>query len=404
MYNTPYKMTELFEKFIQRLQCTSVDFVRSIMDDIQWEARLIGIRGARGVGKTTLLLQYIQLRLSDALPQTLYVSLDALWFANNSLASLIDEFARKGGRFLFLDEVHKYPNWSQEIKNAYDEHPQLHIVFTGSSALEILNARADLSRRAVVYDMQGFSFREYLSVETTQRFDVVSLGDLLRHHEEIARSITTTLRPLQYWDAYLRQGYYPFYREQPSLYSHRVGEVINMILEIELPQLRGIEVAYIHKLKQLLAIIAAAVPFSPNVSKLSEKMQINRTTLLSYLHYLDEIRLTNNLFRDADGISRLQKPMKIYLENPNLMYVLAPAQVNPGNLRETFFCNQVGFHHTVQYADRGDFVVDDTVFEVGGRGKGTRQIAGIAGAYTVSDDTEIGFRERIPLWLFGFLY
>jgi predicted AAA+ superfamily ATPase len=311
----------------------------------------------------------------------------------------------RGGQYLFLDEVHKYPNWAQELKNAYDDHPSLKMVFTGSSALEILNARADLSRRAVLYNMQGFSFREYLSLETGMDFKVLRLNDLLQNHFNLAFDITAKLRPLQYFDAYLKNGYYPFYREGLGTYHQRLSEVINMILEIELPQLRGVEPGYVHKVKQLLSIIAESVPFIPNITKLSEKIQLNRATLLAYLHYLDEIRLTNNVYRNASGISLLQKPSKVLLENTNLVFNLAPSQANKGNLRETFFSNQVGFVHTLQYAAEGDFMVDQQyVFEIGGKHKGSKQIDGIAEAYVVADDIETGLGNRIPLWLFGFLY
>ena len=398
-------MEILHEKFIQRLRYIPMDFIRSMMDRVNWNARLIGIKGARGIGKTTLLFQYIQLNLANELEHTLYASLDSFWFTTNSLSDLIATFEKRGGKYLFLDEVHKYPNWAQELKNAYDEYPQLKIVFTGSSALEILNARADLSRRAVVYEMQGFSFREYLCVETGRSFDSYSLQELLTNHLTIAQQITTHIKPFQYFDSYLKFGYYPFYREQPDLYDHRLSEVIHMILEIELPQLRGIENAYIIKLKQLLVAIATSVPFIPNVSKLSEKIQINRSTLLAYLHYLDEIRLTNNLFRETKGISKLQKPLKIYLENTNLIYNLAPKNANEGNLRETFFRNQVGFVSSIQYTEKGDFLIDETyTVEIGGKSKNHKQLKDVPNSFVVADTIEIGFQNKIPLWLFGFLY
>jgi len=398
-------MEELFEKHQQKLKYTPVNFVRSLMDEINWDARLIGIKGARGIGKTTLLLQYIKLRLSSASEQTLYVSVDTLWFNTHSLIELATNFAKKGGKYLFLDEVHQYPNWSQEIKNIYDDLPHLNVVFTGSSLLEILNARADLSRRAVIYHMQGFSFREFLSLETGITFDRISLDQLLENHLNIAGMINERVKPFQYFNKYLKQGYYPFYREQPELYQMRLGEVINMMLEIELPLLRGVELAYIRKVKQLLIIISESVPFIPNVSKLSEKIGINRATLLSYLHYLDEIGLTRNLFKEADGISRLQKPSKIYLENTNLTFTLSKENANLGNNRETFFANQLSYHHQLNYTENGDFLIDKNyVFEVGGRNKKDRQIKELPNAYIAADDIEYGFKNKIPLWLFGFLY
>ncbi len=283
---------------------------------------------------------------------------------------MVRDFECQGGEYLFLDEVHKYSGWAQELKNIYDNYPTLKIVFTGSSLLEILNARADLSRRAVVYTMQGFSFREYIGVETGVNFDKLSLEQIIDNHTEKAQKINEEIKPFQYFDQYLKHGYYPFYLKQPDLYEMRLGEVVNMILEIELPLLRNVDLAYVAKVKQLLVIIAKSVPFVPNVSKLSDKIGINRATLLSYLHHLDEIGLTQNLFKNAHGISKLQKPSKIHLDNTNLIYLLARENANKGNLRETFFSNQLTYSHTLKYTDKGDFLVDDKfTFEIGEKEK-----------------------------------
>tara|TARA_R110002012_G_scaffold72738_1_gene185800 strand:- start:44868 stop:46064 length:1197 start_codon:yes stop_codon:yes gene_type:complete len=398
-------MEFLFEQFQQKLKHTSTDFVRSIMDEIHWEARLIGIKGARGIGKTTLLLQYIKLHLSSSLGQTLYVSLDDIWFNHHSLIELVRDFERQGGRYLFLDEVHKYSGWAQELKNIYDSYPNLKIVFTGSSLLEILNARADLSRRAVVYTMQGFSFREYIGVESGTLLKPLSLDQILENHIEVTQQINDKIKPFQYFESYIKHGYYPFYKEELDLYEMRLGEVVNMILEIELPLLRNVDMAYVTKVKQLLVIIAESVPFVPNVSKLSDKIGINRATLLSYLNYLDEIGLTHNLYKDAHGISKLQKPSKVYLENTNLIFLLARNNANIGNLRETFFSNQLSYRHSLGYTDLGDFLVEGQfTFEIGGKGKGHKQIKTVANSYVVADDILYGSHNKIPLWLFGFLY
>lgn len=398
-------MEFLFEQFQQKLKHTSTDFVRSIMDEIHWDARLIGIKGARGIGKTTLLLQYIKLHLSNSLGQTLYVSLDDIWFNHHSLIELVRDFERQGGQYLFLDEVHKYSGWAQELKNIYDSYPNLKIVFTGSSLLEILNARADLSRRAVVYTMQGFSFREYIGVESGTLLTPLSLDQIMENHIEATQRINEKIKPFQYFDSYLKHGYYPFYKEELDLYEMRLGEVVNMILEIELPLLRNVDMAYVTKVKQLLVIIAESVPFVPNVSKLSNKIGINRATLLSYLNYLDEIGLTFNLYKDAHGISKLQKPSKVYLENTNLIFLLARNKANKGNLRETFFSNQLSYRHSLGYTELGDFLVDGQfTFEIGGKGKGHKQIKSEANSYVVADDILYGSQNKIPLWLFGFLY
>jgi predicted AAA+ superfamily ATPase len=312
---------------------------------------------------------------------------------------------KKGGKYLFLDEVHKYPNWAQEVKNIYDDFPSLKIVFTGSSLLEILNARADLSRRAVVYHMQGFSFREYLGMETGIVFKPISLNQIIYNHMNEVSLINNAIKPFQYFDQYLKQGYYPFYKEQPELYQMRLGEVINMILEIELPLLRGVELSYVRRVKQLLVIIAESVPFIPNVSKLSEKIGINRATLLSYLHYLDEIGLTRNLLKEGNGISKLQKPTKVYLENTNLIFALSKENANLGNIRETFFANQLAYQHQLNATEKGDFFIDEKyLFEIGGKNKNYHQIKDLPNAFIAADDVEYGFGNKIPLWLFGFLY
>jgi predicted AAA+ superfamily ATPase len=399
-------MEELFEKYLQKLNYTSVDFVRGIMKEINWNARLVGIKGARGVGKTTLLLQYIKLKLNTEQPASiLYVSLDNIWFSNNSLTGLAETFVKTGGKYLFLDEVHKYSNWAQELKNIYDDFPELKVVFTGSSLLEILNARADLSRRSIIYHMQGLSYREYLGLNHQIYLDSFPLTDILENHISLSKNITEKIKPLQYFSNYLKYGYFPYFKEIPELYFIRLQEVINMMLEIELPLLRGVDLAYVTKIKQLLLIISESALFIPNVSKLSEKIVINRSTLLLYLHYLEEIGLANNLFKDSGGMSKLQKPSKIFLENSNLMYALAPEHTNIGNVRETFFTNQLTYHHKINYSEKADFLINEKyIFEVGGKDKNKSQIKDLKNAFIVSDNIEFGFGNKIPLWLFGFMY
>lgn len=398
-------MEELFEKSIKRIAQTDVSFVRSIKDRINWNARLIGIKGSRGVGKTTLLLQYINLELQHVLGQVLFVSLDNIWFSENKLVALVDNFVKRGGRYLFLDEVHKYPNWSVELKNIYDDNPELYIVFTGSSLLEILNSRADLSRRAVIYHMQGLSFREYLNIELKADLPAFNLSDILNNHLRLSQQIVSKLRPLQYFKQYLEHGYYPFYQEVKELYFLRLEEVINLILEIELPMLRNVNPAYINRLKQLLYIVSESAPFVPNVSKISERIGINRETLLAYIYYLNEANILFSAYQDAKGITQLQKPDKIFLENTNLMYAFKSKEINVGNIRETFFANQLRNSSQVELSPYSDFLVDSRyTFEVGGQNKKKKQIENLDNAYIVSDDIEYGFGNKIPLWLFGFLY
>lgn len=398
-------MEKLFEKYIQKLQIVSTVFTRSILNDINWNARLIGIKGARGIGKTTLLLQYIKINHSHELEKTLYVSIDSIWFSNNSLVDLVDEFIKKGGLYLFIDEVHKYPNWSQEIKNIYDDYPQLKIVFTGSSLLEILNARADLSRRAVIYSMQGLSFREYIAIETGIHLSILKLEDILKNHLTYSQEILKQIKPFIHFDRYLQMGYYPFYKEEKELFSQRLNEVVNMILEIELPLLRNLEIAYIHRIKQLLVILIESVPFTPNITKISSKIGINRATLLSYLHYLEEAELTIHLNNETGGLSKLQKPTKLYLNNTNLMYILKNDKINVGTLREIFIANQLKYKHKISLPSKGDFLIDNTyTIEIGGKEKTFKQIEDLENSYVAADDIEIGFGNKIPLWLFGFLY
>lgn len=398
-------MEKLFEKYIQKLQIVSTVFTRSILNDINWNARLIGIKGARGIGKTTLLLQYIKLNHSHELEKTLYISLDSIWFSNNSLVDLVDNFIKKGGLYLFIDEVHKYPNWSQEIKNIYDDYPQLKIVFTGSSLLEILNARADLSRRAIIYAMQGLSFREYIAIETGIHLPILTLEDILKNHLTHSQEILKEIKPFIHFARYLQMGYYPFYKEEKELFNQRLNEVVNMILEIELPLLRNLEIAYIHRIKQLLVILIESVPFTPNITKISSKIGINRATLLSYLHFLEEAELTIHLNNETGGLSKLQKPTKLYLNNTNLLFILKNERMNIGTLREIFIANQLKYKHKISLPSKGDFLINNTyTIEIGGKDKTFKQIEDIENSYVAADDIEIGFGNKIPLWLFGFLY
>jgi hypothetical protein len=398
-------MERLIEQFRRKIALTQGGSIRSIDTAIDWKARLIGIRGARGVGKTTLLLQHIKNTFADDIQSVLYASLDNLWFSEHRLVDLADEFHKKGGAWLFLDEVHKYPDWAQTLKNLYDDYPDLHIVFTGSSLLEILDARADLSRRALMYELQGLSFREYLNFETGYSFAPISFKDILQRHESISVDIMAQIKPFKYFSTYLQTGYYPYYLEGKETYLQRLEETVMMILELELPLLRHIDISYVPKLKQLLGIIAESSPFIPNISKLSERILIHRQTLLSYLQYLGESKLTHSLFKNTHGIGALQKPDKLYLDNTNLAYLFRGDKADIGALRETFLLNQLSKDHRVAYTQAGDFLVDGSItIEVGGKNKTRRQIKENTDGYIAADNLEYGFGKKIPLWLFGFLY
>jgi len=397
-------MNTLLEKSFQKVRDTDLRFIRSLMFNIDWNDQLIGIRGARGTGKTTLLLQRIKKFIGNP-DEALYVSLDNLWFANHSLLELVDFFVKRGGKYLFLDEVHKYPLWSQAVKNIYDDYKNLKVVFTGSSLLEILNARADLSRRAIVYDIQGLSFREFLNI--TQKTDIqeVALEDILKHHIEISDDILSKIKPLQFFGDYLKYGYYPFFKEGLPKFSYRLAEIVNLILEVEFPLLRKVEPAYVPKLKQLLQIVSESVPFIPNIDKLANRIGIHRNTLTAYLYYIEEAQLTNHLHKDVAGINKLQKPNKIYLDNTNLAYALAATNTDIGNMRETFFLNQLLYGHTVEYPNTGDFWVDKKyLFEIGGKSKTDKQVKASKNSFVAADNIEFGFDNKIPLWQFGMLY
>jgi len=398
-------MERLIEQFRRKIALVQGGSIRSIDKSIAWDARLIGIRGARGVGKTTLLLQHIKNTFADDLQSILYASLDNLWFSEHSLIDLADEFHKKGGAWLFLDEVHKLPDWARVLKNLYDDYPDLRIIFTGSSLLQILDARADLSRRALMYDLQGLSFREFVNFEASSSFAPIPFLDLLKRHESLAADIVEKIKPFKYFSRYLQEGYYPYYLEGRESYYQRLEETVMMILELELPQLRHIDISYVPKLKQLLGIIAESSPFIPNISKLSERMLIHRQTLLSYLQFLGESKLTHSLFRNTQGIGALRKPDKLYLDNTNLAYLFRGDKADIGALRETFLLNQLSKDHTVTYTQTGDFLVDGSVtIEVGGKNKTRRQIKDSAEGYIAADNLEYGFGTKIPLWLFGFLY
>jgi uncharacterized protein len=398
-------MERLLEYYHRRLENTEMDLIRNLESTISWDARLVGIKGARGCGKTTLLLQHIKKDFAKDIDKALYVSLDNIWFADNRLINLVDFFMKHGGTHIFLDEVHKYPNWVIEIKNLYDEFPTLHIVFTGSSLLEMIDSRADLSRRALVYYLPGLSFREFLQIETKINFPILTLTDVLFKHANYTQVIVPQVKPFVHFKKYLEWGYYPYYLEGVKDYQQRLEGTVLMILEQELPLLRNVEPVYVQKLKQLLAIVAQSAPFIPNVSKLSERIGINRKTFITYLHYLEQANLIRLLFRDSRGIGLLQKPDKIFLDNTNLMYLLGSNTPDVGNCRETFVANQIAQVAGIQFSEQSDFLVDSLyTIEVGGKNKTRKQLQGLEDAFIASDDIEYGYGKKIPLWLFGFLY
>lgn len=386
------------------VQQQTLDIIRPLAKKIDWNDRLIGILGARGTGKTTLILQQLKSKygLSN---KALYITMDDIYFTANSLANFAVEFRQSGGKILFIDEVHKYPNWAAEIKNIYDFYKDLKIVFTGSSIIDISRQNVDLSRRAVQYELTGLSYREFLNFKGIINFDVLSLTDILNNHVEIANSIIGNFKPLQYLNDYFIHGYYPFFIENTATYHIRLEKVVRLIIEQDLQFIAGFNPHHSRKIYQLLYILSTNVPFKPNITNLSEKTGINRNMIVEYLHYLDSARLINSLTAAGKSISILQKPDKIFLENTNLLFAISPQNTDKGSLREAFFMNQLkNAGYEINAPLKGDFYVDNKyTFEIGGKNKSTKQLNDIADAFYAIDDIEAGIGNKIPLWLFGLL-
>ncbi|QEH39634.1 ATP-binding protein [Chitinophaga sp. XS-30] len=387
------------------IQGQNLGFIRSLAAKIDWKDRLIGILGARGTGKTTLLLQHIKQHYGIG-GKAIYLTLDDIYFTEHKLVDFAEQFRLQGGEILFLDEVHKYPNWATEIKNLYDFYSDLRIVFTGSSVTDLLRQNADLSRRVVQYELTGLSYREFLEVSGVVSIPPLSLQDIIDQHVHIANDLSTKFKPLQYFNDYLQYGYYPFFLENKRTYFIRLEQVVKLIIENDLQFIDGFDSHNTRKIYQLLYILATNVPFKPNVSKLSEKTGMHRTTLLQYMHYLDKARLINTLTAAGKSISTLQKPDKIFLENTNLHHMFSQEKADKGALRESFFLNQLcNAGHEAALPLSGDFMVDGKyTFEIGGKGKGGNQIKDIPDSWIAADEIETGAWNKIPLWLFGFLY
>ncbi len=396
-------MEKLFEKSYQKLMRVPMQFKRYLSDQIEWNSQLIGIKGARGAGKTTLILQYAKQYLPTN-HQTLYVSLDDLHFTENSLVDLANKFAMQDGKYLLLDEVHRYANWSQELKNIYDDQPELKVIFTGSSMIHLNQAKGDLSRRAVMYELEGLSFREYLNYSLGHNYSSISFDDLINNHTQIAIDLIKKIRPLAHFKNYLEYGFYPYFKEDPKIYPQKLAETISLALNIDLPSTYDISYGSIEKIRLLLHIIAASVPFKPNISKLSERIGVSRNSLIQFIRHLEELRVIKGLYADTKGIGILQKPEKIYLYHPNLQYALANEVWNTGTMRESFFINQLGMLAPLQYSKDGDFVFKGYTFEIGGKKKTNKQVKHLENSFVAADDIEIGHQHKIPLWLFGLLY
>jgi len=397
-------MDKLLEKSNRIIQSVQYRYERHVIGKINWEWRMNGIIGARGTGKTTLLLQKLQ-QLRKEGHDVLYVRLDDLYFTDHGIYEVAEAFRKNGGEYLYMDEVHKYPGWSRELKNIYDSLPELKLVFSGSSIIELTKQDADLSRRAIHYTLYGLSFREYLEFNHKLKFTVRSLHEILSNHLTLSTEITRGIKILAYFSEYLRYGYYPIFKENINSYPERIQGIVNAVIDADLPACTNIEYSSGLKIKKLLGIISSIVPYTPNISKLSSEIGISRNSLLSYIHLLHQARLIFRLSAEANGMSILTKPDKIYLDNPNLLYCLSTADANEGNVRETFFANQFKVKHAVTSSKQTDFMIDNSyAFEIGGKNKNFTQLKGLTDSYIAVDGVETGFGNRIPLWLFGFLY
>ncbi len=389
--------------FLVRLNATETRFVRYLYDQINWDSRLIGIKGSRGVGKTTLLLQRIK-KTFKKLDRVFYASLDNMWFQMHTLQELTEWLYQRGVRHLFLDEVHKYPQWAVIIKNIYDTYQDLNIVYTGSSMLEIDHSRVDLSRRQTLYTLNGLSFREYLKFNRILDADAVALPSLLEDHTSIAMQIANEMPVLKHFAAYLAEGYYPFKLDAGADYLPRLSETAELVIDSDIPAVESVSYASLQKTKQLLMVVAKNVPLTPRISKLAEQLETTRDMCLKLLYLLDRAGLVQLLTRETKNYKHLVGPEKIYLGNTNLMYALGSA-VNEGTLRETFFLNQMSVVTSLTTAPQGDFkTAEGLLFEVGGSGKDFGQIANLPDSYLAVDNVGYSTGNRIPLWLFGWLY
>ena len=389
-------MRTLYQKFETLLQNTTTDFKRYLYKEVSWNSRMVGLIGARGVGKTTMILQYIKENLDSK--KALYVSADDIYFGKNTLVDLANEFYINGGEYLFIDEIHKYSDWSRELKNIYDSFPSLKVIFTGSSVLDILKGSSDLSRRVIIYKLQGLSFREYLNFFHNYEIEVFSLKQIVDNEVKLA----DIKHPLPLFNDYLNRGYYPFGLEDEM--NLRLGQIIIQTLETDIPQYANLNVSTSRKLKQLLSIIAESVPFKPNFTKIAGIIGVSRNSLEDYFFYMEKAGLIGQLRNETSGIRGWGKVDKVYLDNTNIIFNLVDDKSNVGNIRETFFFNQMQVRNRVVSSKKADFHIDNFTFEVGRKNKQQKQIEKDGESFVVKDDIEFGYLNVIPLWAFGLNY
>jgi predicted AAA+ superfamily ATPase len=403
-------MDALFRKSDRLLANTSMEIIRDKMSEIHWNARLVSIMGAKGVGKTTLIRQYLKQHYQLGDRRMLYCSADTVDFSMRTLVDLAEEFVIRGGELLVIDEIHKYKSgatdWSREIKEIYDLFPDMKMIVSCSSLLRLKEGDADLSRRAVKYTMPGLSFRESLRFYHGMTFPLWSLEDVLSHPYDLWQAVSSQCKPVALFREYLEKGYYPFLLEGEGEYYTRIEQVVNFIIETELPQICKVDVANVRKLQALIALICSEVPFELNANKIAAALDIGRDTVVEYLKYLGDAKVLNLLYSDKKKVGKLSKPDKVYLENPNILYALTPTKVEIGTLRETFAVGCLSESHNVEYGKaQGDFKVDSKyTIEIGGRSKDFSQIAGLQDAYIFADDWDMPDGAKLPLWMLGFLY
>lgn len=396
---------ELLRPFNRKLLTTPTAFHRYLYSHIAWEDTLIGIKGPKGCGKTTLLLQHIKETFTgDALDKVLYVSLDNLWFANHKLMELVEYHYSHGGTHLFIDEIHYEKRWQTMLKNISDDYPGYHVVYTGSSMLQIDAAEGDLSRRQVMYEMRGMSFREYLEYEGILTTSALAIDDLLENHVKIAMDICEKCKPLEHFHKYLKVGYYPFYKDVHNGLEQRIQSIVCQVIENDYAIIDEVSPSTVRKTKKLLMVLAERVPQLPKMSELYRELETDRNQGLKMLRALERGGLLLLLGDNIKSPNNLSRPDKIYINNTTLMYGLTPF-ADIGTLRETFFMSQLSHGHDVWYPVSGDFLIDKKyLFEIGGKGKTFDQIKDKPNSYLAVDDTEIGRKNRIPLWMFGLLY
>ena len=396
-------LEEIMRSYRNKLSAVGTTFHRGLYTKIDWDDRLIGIKGPRGSGKTTMLLQRIKENFEDK-GQALYISLDNLWFASHNLMDLVDYHYTHGGTHLFIDEVHHLPYWQTLLKNVYDDFPTLHVVYTGSSMLRIDHSQGDLSRRQLVYHLPGLSFREYLEFEGLYKCEPLELEDLLKDHVKIAEAVCEKIKVVPAFEKYLKQGYYPFYKEVKKGYAMRLQQVVNQVIENDYPAIDEVSMSTIRKTKKMLMLLAEKVPQTPVMTELYAQLDTDRNQGLKMMHALERGGLLGLLSSEAKSFKGLARPDKIFLNNPNLMYALT-SRPEIGTVRETFFFNQLSQTQTVTFPKKGDFAVNGKyLFEVGGKNKGFDQIKDIENSFLAVDGIEVGYFNRIPLWVFGMMY